>query len=492
MPEAEPQDQQVTFTQEEHLAVMEALIGAARDDLLSFLHIIHPQVKGRNYTIGALHEHLANIVTEVLSGDRGPNQTISVPPQHGKSRMLCVRAVAWLIGRFPGLHIGMTGFSGALLADFMKEVISLIENPIYQQVFPDVYPVWGQNTRFAKVFSNGTSVQIRSAGSKLTGRRVDWLIIDDAHAGRKEAESPSSRRNIIQWFYGDCISRISKDAKIFIIGTRWHPEDLIGHLISEESRQRLQDAGQADRIFQVTNLPAICNSEDDPLGREIGDALFPEERPISFLEGQKAMIPSYEWESQYMGRPVAASSGQVDVSKLNYITLDEVPRDTEWVRGWDLALTEKQSSDYTAGALCAMDKEKRFYIIDITKGQLAWARMRARILETSRVDRENNRVFRIGVEGVGGFDAVYQDVKEQLMGDVSVEKKNPPRGGKLLRAQPWINLVEAGKVFIVRAAWNLDFTTELELFPEALHDDQVDAISVAYELLQSKPRLLIA
>lgn len=481
-----------SLTDAEHRALMNALVEQAREDLICFLHVLHPQVDGKTYTIGALHEYMAEVLMGVMSGDRSPNQTISVPPQHGKSRLICVRYVAWLIGKFPNLHIAMTGFSGALLADFMSEVMNLIETPVYQEIFPGIHPVWGQNTRYAKVFSNGVSVQLRSQGSKLTGRRVDVLLIDDAHAGRKEAESPAHRRNVIQWFHGDCISRISKDAKILIIGTRWHPADLIGHLTSQEAKDRLSDAGQAHRIFEVTNLPAIATEHNDPLGRRIGEPLFPEERPLDFLMGQKAMLPSYEWESQYMGRPIAAASGQVDVSKLHYITMEEVPRDIEWVRGWDLALTEKQSADFTAGALVAQDREKRLFIIDVTKGQLAWARMRARILETSRTDRERHRVMRIGIEGVGGFDAVYQDVREQLLGDVKVEKKNPPRGGKLLRAQPWINLVEAGKVYIVRGPWNQDFVSELELFPEAAHDDQVDAVSVAYELVSNKPRLLIA
>jgi hypothetical protein len=53
-----------------------------------------------------------------------------------------------------------------------------------------------------------------------------------------------------------------------------------------------------------------------------------------------------------------------------------------------------------------------------------------------------------------------------------VDKKNPPRGGKLLRAQPWLNLVEAGKLILVRGLWNDDFLAELEVFPAGRHDDQ--------------------
>jgi predicted phage terminase large subunit-like protein len=157
-----------------------------------------------------------------------------------------------------------------------------------------------------------------------------------------------------------------------------------------------------------------------------------------------------------------------------------------------LALTEKQSADFTAGALCGWDKDT-FYIIDIFKRQWAWSKVRAQVLAQSYIDKDEHNVLRIAVEGVGGFDAVYEDVKAALLGEVKVTKRNPGKGGKLLRAQPWFNLIEAGKVVLVRGAWNKEFVEELETFPEGLHDDQIDAVSIAHEELTKPPvKLLIA
>ena len=45
---------------------------------------------------------------------------------------------------------------------------------------------------------------------------------------------------------------------------------------------------------------------------------------------------------------------------------------------------------------------------------------------------------------------------------------------------------------MVRGDWNKDFLNELELFPEARHDDQVDAVSIAWEMLVMRDVLLIA
>jgi len=492
---AEAQEPQMSDA--EYDAILKVLFETARVDFPCWLNVMWPQVEGTNYILSKFHVYLAELVQDVVDGKRSPNQCVSVPPQHGKSRMLSVRAVAWIVGRCPGIHIAMTGFSFSLLADFLMEVKDMIDSDVYRAVFPNVKPIDGYNRRGSVMFSNGTSIQVTSSGSKLTGRRVDWLILDDPHAGRFEAESAGARKKIVQWFYGDCVSRLSPTAKVFLIGTRWHPEDLHGVVTSPEKEQELRDAGFESELFEVTNMRGIAEV-NDPLGRKIGEALFPEQRPIRFLESLKVKMPGYEWDSQYCGTPRTSTGDVVDISKLRKIEYDDVPKDIEWYRGWDPAITEKTSSDYTAGALCAarMDEHgeiMEFYIIDMVRQQMAWAKMRFTMIETARNDLMRGALcHRMGIEAVAGFKAVYEDVKRELSGRVKVEECGGSRGGKLLAAQPWLNLVEAGRVYMVRAPWNKEFELELEKFPLGNHDDQVDGVSIAYKGLIDVPKFLIA
>ncbi len=93
---------------------------------------------------------------------------------------------------------------------------------------------------------------------------------------------------------------------------------------------------------------------------------------------------------------------------------------------------------------------------------------------------------------MSGFDAVYQEIAALLLGRISVRKMNPPRGGKLMRAQPWLAKLEAGKIVMVDGPWNADLIEELEQFPDGANDDQVDAISIAHETLFRTAKLLIA
>lgn len=481
---------------DEFEALYATLTKAARQSFLSFLHFLWPQNDDQPYVIGELHEHLATLIDDVFYGRRAPRQATSVPPQHGKSRLMAVRAVAWVLAKKPGIHIALTGFSHSLLEDFLSEVVEIMAMPAYKEVFPDLHVLRGKNKAAAKTWSNGSCVQVKSQGKKLTGRRVDWLVIDDAHAGRAEAESPTLRKKVVQWYFADCLTRLSKSAKVFIIGTRWHPQDLIGHLTSEEYLQGITDVGNAERErYEVTNIKAICDDqENDPLGRKVGEPAFPQERPLDMMLSLKGSLPSYEWDSQFMGTPRSAVGNQVDVAKLRYAMPEEVPWDSLVpTRGWDLALSENQTSDYTAGALCAKHMDTGdLWIIDMFHHRMAWAKLKNNMINTSLNDKQTRGIHNIGIEGVSGFKAVFDEIQLALLGEVHCTLRNPPRGGKLVRAQPWLNKVEAGKVVVVRGSWNKAFVDELEQFPSGAHDDQIDAVSIAYEQLFSGDVLLIA
>ena len=57
---------------------------------------------------------------------------------------------------------------------------------------------------------------------------------------------------------------------------------------------------------------------------------------------------------------------------------------------------------------------------------------------------------------------------------------------KYTRALAWANRAEAGKVVLVRGPWNADFLEEACLFPHAPHDDQIDAVSLAVQMIESR------
>jgi predicted phage terminase large subunit-like protein len=52
-------------------------------------------------------------------------------------------------------------------------------------------------------------------------------------------------------------------------------------------------------------------------------------------------------------------------------------------------------------------------------------------------------------------------------------------------AETWSPLVEQGRVYVLRGAWNEALFGEAEAFPDGAHDDQIDALSRAFLELTS-------
>ena len=476
----------------EYAEFASVLIRAARTDLWSFIMLIRPP-KISGFVFSKCHLFLIQMVQDIVDGKLGRRNGVSMPPQHGKSTVLSILSTAWVLGRLPELQVAMTGYSHDLTTDFSKAVKEITQSPIYQLVFPNTGIMPSYDKSDSWTLMNGSGVRAKSVGKKLTGRRVDWLLIDDAHSGRREAESALSRKRVVEWYFGDCVTRLAPNANVFIIGTRWHPNDLIGTLTSAEYQEEMLLHGKHQELFQILNMEAICTDlEADPLERNDGEALFPEIRDAEFLDNIRLGIPAYEWESQFQGKPRSQGSGQVDLSKIRKIDVDEVSPDAEWLRGWDLALTTKKTSDFTCGALCAYDKKNdQFYIIDMYRQKKAWAQIREDMKRTALLEKRERNVNRMAMEAVVGFSIGYDEIKKDLLGEVKVEKKNPSTD-KLMRAQPWFNKVEALRVSMVKGKWNKDFLDELDVFPSGVHDDQIDAVSIAYEGLTQRTKLIYA
>lgn len=483
--------------------IVEELIERARTDFLTYFHLFNPQPTSA-IKLGKPHRYLINLVKKVFAGQAHPLQMVSMPPQHGKSTMLAIEAGSWVAAQPGSRQIAITGFSHALVTKHSKAIRSRMESPLFQRIFPGVLPVTGSNRMDEWDVTNGAGIVARSAGSKLTGRRVDWLLMDDLYAGRAEAESPTVRQKVQDWYFADCCSRIHPKTVQWLIGTRWHPEDLIGYLSDPERIEELQQQGQMQMTFHKTNISAICDEPDiDPLGREFGEAAFPEVRPVEFLNAMKALIPHYEWESQFQGRPVSMMESQTDISQIQYLNPDQVPwkRVGEIVRGWDTAVSEKQLADSSSGVLLGLIDNQTPIIIDVIRRKANWQKLKPIILDNARLDRMGSEktggrpVARLGMEGVAGFEIGVREVRSALLGEVMVEMRNPTTkvgNSKLLRATPWLTKLEKGLFYVVRGPWTNEYIEELRRFPSGPHDDQIDATSVAYEMLTMKKKLLCA
>jgi predicted phage terminase large subunit-like protein len=159
----------------------------------------------------------------------------------------------------------------------------------------------------------------------------------------------------------------------------------------------------------------------------------------------------------------------------------EVPANLRWCRGYDLAVSQKTSADYTASFRCAFDKAGNLYIADGMRKRLEFPEQKRYVVQ--RMVDEKRTAH--GIEKALHGEALVQDLRR-----VPAIRHVPLKAvkvdtDKFTRALAWADLAEEGKVFLVRGPWIDTFLEEIFVFTGKgdKHDDQVDAVSVAVGML---------
>lgn len=164
--------------------------------------------------------------------------------------------------------------------------------------------------------------------------------------------------------------------------------------------------------------------------------------------------------------------------------VEALPTDLKLVRYWDLAATAKTDAndpDWTVGVKMGRDRAGRYWIADVQRFRGNPGEVEQLLKAVAALD---GRTVRIGLPRdpgqAGKAQAAY--LVRQLEGFTAAA--TPESGDKATRFGPFSAQARAGNVSILRASWTEDFLSSLEGFPEALHDDDADAASGAFNLFQ--------
>jgi predicted phage terminase large subunit-like protein len=221
----------------------------------------------------------------------------------------------------------------------------------------------------------------------------------------------------------------------------------------------------------------------DVLGRLPGEALCPERFPISDLDRIRRQLGEYSFSALYQQRPMPLEGG---LFKKKWFTriVDRPPAGLRWFRGYDLAISTKTSADFTATARCAMDRQGNIYIADVFRARLEYPDQRKLVVDRLVNERDTEH----GIEQALHAQAFIQDLRrEPRLARCAIRLVNV-NSDKFTRALAWANRAEEGKIILVNGPWVKQFLDEVCSFPNATHDDQVDAVSLSIQMLDRRSR----
>jgi predicted phage terminase large subunit-like protein len=262
--------------------------------------------------------------------------------------------------------------------------------------------------------------------------------------------------------------------------------------------------------------------------RSIGEALCPERFPVEELERLKTQLGTYSFSALYQQRPTPAG-GQIFKREWFKNITDFAPPGLKWKRGYDLAVSTRTESDYTASFRCAFDGQGNLYISGGFRRRIEFPEQRRYIIDRMLTERDTEHGVELALHGQALLQELRRDpaIRGKSLSGVKVSTD------KLTRALTWSPLAEEGKVVLVRWSadtpvrmsvastrksdaesskssigrdsfaegtgdpdrsvrtptdWISDLLDELTAFPNGTHDDQIDAISLAVQMHATKPK----
>lgn len=370
------------------------------------------------------------------------------PVEHAKSQTVSVGRVLFELGKNPSARIALISSGEKLAKKLLKQVRAEIErNPRLHRVFPHLR----RSTRAEDPWTSSAltverdttardpSLQVLGPYGQIVGSRLDVIVLDDV-LSFANTRTEEQRKKLIEWFDTEVYTRGVTGAKVFAIGTPWHPEDLLHELSKRPA-------------FAVRRYSAVENPDDPP---RLWRPIWPENWSLARLNHRRANMPEAHFVRKYLCRVRLDATSRFQKSWLDRMCqlgkgrvfeLAAPPRRTArgaylpCFTGVDLGVGSKSKSNLTVICTIALLPDGRRLVVNIDSGRWQAPEILARLREVSRIYRseilvESNvaqkylvQMAQVGsgkIENLHGRDTTAQNKYDEQWGveALAVELRN--------------------------------------------------------------------
>jgi len=456
----------------------------ARRHLLPFVMRYEPE-----YHAGWVHKVIASELmhfSEQVARGESPRLMITMPPRHGKSMLASQYWPAWHLGNYPNHEFINTSYAQSLQMDFSRKIQELVKSEDYHHLFGNL-GVTKKNEAverwslydYDKERRTGGGILAAGVGGPITGRGAHIFLIDDPVKNRDEAESPTIRETAKSWYSSTAYTRLAPGAGIVVIQTRWHDDDLAGHLLSEmreAEKEMLASEGlewpeDADR-WRTVDFPALAVRDEKY--RAAGEALHPERYDEKALRKIKRTLAPRDWSALYQQNPQVEEGAYFQKKYFKFWKTK--PDFLDIYCAGDLAISKKEHADYTVFYVVGKDHDGNVYFLDEYRGRWDANEIVEKIFEIHRLWKPRKFGLEKGQISLTLDGFIQRRKREESLYDLHIEELPPGKQDKELRARTIQGLMSLGQVWWPEGAlWVDEAMNELLRFPAGVKDDRVDA-----------------
>lgn len=466
-----------------------------------------------NWHVQAICAHLE----AVTAGDINRLQ-IWVPPGTMKSMNVSIFWPVWEWTRQPGLRYWFASHSLKLAWDHCDKSRTLIKKPWFQIRWGDLFTLTKDGER-AYANDRGGTRETTSPSSGGIGQHGDRIVLDDLlDAGDADSTTRAVLDATNEWYDSVIMGRKETGAAEVLIMQRLHENDPAAHALEVGDWTVLclpeRYEPKHPHVWRNNNVhPAVSErlagtglERGDPRQQD-GELLWPAHRDEQQSSEYARRLTSFKAAGQLQQRPAAREGEILKRSDWRFYdpkiradeTWDRLPRFHSIVVTVDAPLKDKDSSDNVAVQCWGVRGADR-YLLDLALGKMNYSKGKRTVKEMALWARKRFRgcPHYVLIENGGWGIDLITDLKRELTG---VHKIAPgAEGSKVTRASSAADALESGNCFLPgigpphHPAFNeamspadiAGFVSNCALFPNATHDDDVDAWSQMINWLRSR------
>lgn len=392
----------------------------------------------------------------------------------GKSTTCTITKAIHLLLKNPNLRILIASKTAQNAEGFLKEIKTHFEsNERLTEIFGPYYDA----RKVTKWDNREIEVLPRTAAHKeasitcvgvdgtIVSKHYDVILSDDL-VDEDNSRTKHQRDKTRTWYYQTLDPTLEPpDPKVphrgehHILGTRYHYDDLYGHLLANE----LKDSHQI--------IPAL---------NERGQSPWPEKYPPAWFAKKRSRSGIVIFNAQYQC-DTEAMKGEIfqydDCQKADEADIPST-KSLRVFMGVDLAISEKEKADKFAIVVIGITPGRTaYYVLDYFEKQLRFSAQTDKIIEFAR----RWDPIRIAIETNQYQEAQYQTLKDRVAEDPDTPelRLRPIKTlkDKTTRAWKLSGLFEDRKVFF-RKSHDL-LIEHMVLFPNHKYKDLFDAFDLA-------------
>lgn len=327
-----------------------------------------------------------------------------------------------------------------------------------------------------RVIAKGAEQKLR--GLNWNGTRPNLVVVDDLE-NDELVMNKERRSKLRRWFFGALLPAMSPRGKLRMWGTILHMDSLLESLMPSYTAKETVFDGL--KMYTLSTRGMWRTIKYKAHNEDMTEFLWPERFNRDYFVAKREEYTRQGiadvYSQEYLNYPIDDTVAYFKKHDLLPITEEDRKLPLRYYITADLAISEKETADYTVFMVGGVDEYRRLHIKEVIRERLDGRE----IVDTLFALENTYHPEAFGIEEMQISKAIGPFLREEMIRQnvfPHIVLMSHMNKDKLMRARSIQGRVRARSVKIDKEAdWYPVFEDELTKFPRTRNDDQVDTFA---------------